>query len=448
MWGMIQEHSGVTDSFFITFDLLDRGEDNENKEIRNKNMQFFDVKSSDELISALISLAKTLELERLEFEKSYGRILASDITSPINLPDFNRSTMDGFAVRARDSFGASSSSPTYLELVGEVLMGESTELSLRSGETVKIATGGMLPQNADAVVMVEDTNMLDEYTVEINKSVAPYENTVQIGEDLQKGELILQKGEKIRPQDIGALAGLGITSLDVYRKPVVSIISTGDEIVLPYESPKNGQIRDINSYSLYGLILQADALPLKLGIVSDNEKELKSALESGLESSDVILISGGSSVGTRDVTLKVIQSFNDVKVLAHGVSVKPGKPTIATLIGDKFVFGMPGNPVSVMIIFDIFVKPVLQKMQGIELPSWHKHSVKAKMKTNLSSDAGRDEYIRVSLNYSDNGELIAEPIFGKSALISTMVKADGTVMIPTGIEGIEADEEVIVYLFE
>lgn len=411
-------------------------------------MQFFDVKSSDSLKSTLISLARPLSVEQIGFEQAYGRILASDIKSPVNLPDFNRSTMDGFAVRAKDTFGASPSSPAYLEIVGEVLMGESTDLSLRPGETAKVATGGMLPDKADAVVMVEDTDEVDSKTVEITRSVAPYENTVQLGEDLEKDELILRKGQQLRPQDIGALAGLGITTIEVYRKPVASIISTGDEVVSPYESPKHGQIRDINTFSLFGLILQADAIPIKLGLIKDEQEKLRSMLESALGCSDLVLISGGSSVGVRDVALNTIKSFDCVKLLAHGVSVKPGKPTIAAMIGDKFVFGMPGNPVSVMIIFNLFVKPVLQKMQGLNLPSWSEHTVKARLKTNLASDAGRDEYFRVRLLVSGKNELIAEPILGKSAIISTMVKAHGTVMIPNGVEGIEANEEVVVHLFQ
>lgn len=411
-------------------------------------MQFFDVKSYDDLSSTLISLTKLVGTELIEFDQAYGRVLASDIKSPVNLPDFDRSTMDGFAVRAKDTFGASPSSPAYLKVIGEILMGESTDLSLGSGETAKVATGGMLPDKADAVVMVENTNEVDSQTVEINRAVAPLENTVQLGEDLKKDEIILRRGQQIRAQDIGALGGLGITTVEVYRKPVASIISTGDEIIPPHENPKHGQIRDINTYSLYGQILQADAIPFKIGLIKDKKEELQSALESALNRSDLVLISGGSSVGTRDVTLDVIKSFDGAKVLAHGVSVKPGKPTIAATIGDKFVFGMPGNPVSVMMVFELFVKPVLQKMQGMNLPPWSEHTVKAKLNTNLSSGAGRDEYVRVRLSYSESEGLFAEPIFGKSALISTMVKAHGTVMIPAGVEGIEADEEVVVRLFQ
>lgn len=411
-------------------------------------MHFFELKSYDNLKSTLISLVKPLGVETTEFEQAYGRILADDIKSPVNLPDFNRSTMDGFAVKSKDTFGASPSSPVYLKISGQVLMGESTDLSLKTGETAKIATGGMLPDASDAVVMVEDTNDVDSKTVEITRAVAPRENTVQIGADLKVDEIVLRKGQKLRSQDIGALAGLGITTLEVYRKPVASIISTGDEIVSPYENPKHGQIRDINTYSLYGLILGASAVPVKIGLIKDKVEELQSALESALSCSDLVLISGGSSVGTRDVTLDVIESFDEVELLAHGVSIKPGKPTIAATIGDKFVFGMPGNPVSIMIIFELLVKPVLQKMQGIVLSPWSEHSVKARLKTNLASDPGRDEYVRVRLLCSENDEWIAEPIIGKSAMISTMVKADGTIMAPVGVEGIEAEEEVVVRLFQ
>jgi len=409
-------------------------------------MQFFRVKTPEDLKKELLSIVKPLESEPLDIESALGRILASDVLSPVDLPDFARSTMDGFAVRAQDTFGASSSLGAYLKVVGEVLMGEKANLKVASGEAVKVATGGMLPDKADAVVMIEHTDAVDETLIEVTKPVAPGENVVKVGEDVNKDEVILHKGHELRPQDIGALAGLGILSVEVYRQPRVSVISTGDEVIEPEEIPEPGQIRDINTYSLSGLAHNANAIPIKFGIVPDDEGKLREAVKEALEKSDVLLISGGSSVGTRDVTLDVIESFEDAKILAHGVSIRPGKPVIASVVGDKYLFGMPGNPVSVMIVFEIFITPLLQSLSGLQLPPWDAKETKAKLSTNFSSAPGREDYLRVRLVETADG-FLAEPVLGKSALISTMVKADGTVKIPIGVEGLEAGEVVTVSLF-
>jgi len=409
-------------------------------------MQFFRVKTPEDLKKELLSIVKPLKSKSLDIESALGRVLASDVLSPVDLPDFSRSTMDGFAVRAQDTFGASSSLGAYLKVAGEVPMGEGTTLRVASGEAVKVATGGMLPDKADAVVMVEHTDAVDETLIEVTKPVAPGENIVKIGEDVRKSEVILRKGRKLQPQDIGALAGLGILSVEVYRQPRVSIISTGDEVIEPEKTPEPGQIRDINSYSLSGLIDNANAIPIRFGIVPDDKERLRGVVKEALEKSNVLLISGGSSVGTRDVTLEVIESFENVRILAHGVSIRPGKPVIASVIGDKYIFGMPGNPVSVMIVFEIFVTPLLQSLSGLQSPPWDAKEIKAKLSANFSSDPGREDYLRIRLVETADG-LLAEPVLGKSALISTMVKADGTVKIPIGVEGLEAGEVVTVSLF-
>ena len=427
-------------------------------------MQFFNVKTSEELIDELYSLVKTLDSEIIEIEPALGRVLAADVPSPVNLPDFNRSIMDGFAVRARDTFGASASLPAYLKVTGEVLMGETTMLKVASGEAIKIATGGMLPENADAVVMVEDTDyemteqkmspttppgdsdFQDDILIEVTRAVAPGDNIVRIGEDVRQEQIILPKGHQLRPQDIGALAGIGILEVAVYRQPTVAIIPTGDEIIPPTETPKPGQIRDINSYSLAGLVQQTVGIPIRFDLVPDNHTALQTSVREALEKSDVVLISGGSSVGTRDVTLDVIADVDGAQILAHGVSIRPGKPVIVAVVGNKYLFGMPGNPVSAMVVFERFVKPLLQWLSGLQQPQWIVRSVNAKLSTNFSSDPGREDYVRVKLVETEDGP-IAEPVLGKSALISTMVKADGAVKIPIGVEGLEAGEEVTVFIF-
>ena len=427
-------------------------------------MQFFNVKTSEELSNELHSIVKPLDSENIEIEFALGRVLAADVNSPVDLPDFNRSIMDGFAVRARDTFGASASSPAYLNVTGEVLMGETTALKVSTGEAIKIATGGMLPANADAVVMVEDTDYemteqkispptlsddsgsQDDILIEVTRAVAPGDNIVRIGEDVQKSQRILQKGHQLRPQDIGALAGVGIIQVEVYRQPKVAIIPTGDEIIPPTEMPKPGQIRDINSYSLAGLVYQTGGIPLRFDLVTDDYTALQTSVSEALEKSDIVLISGGSSVGTRDVTLDVIADIDGAQILAHGVSIRPGKPVIAAVVRDKYIFGMPGNPVSAMVVFELFVKPLLQWLSGLQQLQWNTRSVNAKLSTNFSSDPGREDYVRVRLVETEDG-LIAEPVLGKSALISTMVKADGAVKIPIGVEGLEAGENVTVLIF-
>jgi molybdopterin molybdotransferase len=446
-------------------------------------MQFFKVKTSEELRDELYSLVKLLDSEIIGIEAALGRVLATDVHSPVDLPDFNRSIMDGFAVRARDTFGASASSPAYLKVTGEVLMGETTTLKVSTGEAIKIATGGMLPANADAVVMVEDTDyemtersenkvfahhplhhptspacrvrdadrscspdLQDNILIEVTRAVAPGDNIVRIGEDVRKSQKILPKGHQLRPQDIGALAGVGILEVEVYRQPTVAIIPTGDEIIPPTETPKPGQIRDINSYSLAELVRQTGGIPIRFGLIPDNYTALQASVREALEKSDVVLISGGSSVGARDITLDVIADIDGAQILAHGVSIRPGKPVIAAIARDKYIFGMPGNPVSAMVVFELFVNPLLQWLSGLQQPQWSIRSVNAKLSTNFSSDPGREDYIRVRLIETADG-LMAEPVLGKSALISTMVKADGTVKIPIGVEGLEAGEEVTVFLF-
>lgn len=391
-------------------------------------------------------MVKPLDAESLDIASALGRILASEVLSPVDLPDFARSTMDGFAVQAQDTFGASSSLGAYLKVVGEVLMGEKTDLMVASGEAVRVATGGMLPDKADAVVMIEHTDAVDETLIEVTKPVAPGENIIQIGEDVRQSEVILRQGHKLRAQDIGALAGLGILAVAVYRQPRVAIISTGDEIIAADKRPEPGQIRDINSYSLAAMVDNAGARPIRFGLVPDDQERLREAVAEAREKADVVLISGGSSVGTRDVTLDVIESFKNARILAHGVSIRPGKPVIASVVGDKFLFGMPGNPVSVMIVFDIFVTPLLHALSGLQSPPWSSREIEAKLSANFSSDPGREDYLRVRLVETTDG-LLAEPVLGKSALISTMVKADGTVKIPIGVEGLEAGDVVTVALF-
>jgi len=387
------------------------------------------------------------EGEKVFLHEAYGRYLLKDVLAPEDIPSFDRSTMDGFAVRAGDTFGASVSLPAYMEVAGETLMGQDAAGFLETGKAWAIPTGGMLPSGADAVVMLEYTEDLNEYTIGITRPVAPGENVVRRGEDVSNGSLVLRSGHRLRPQDIGLLAALGIAAVEV-RNPIrAGIISTGDEVVDIKETPQPGQVRDVNSYTLYGLVIENGGLPILYGVVPDEFTALQGLMIKALEENDLVLISGGSSVGARDVARGVIASLGKPGVLFHGISIRPGKPTIGAVVEGKPVFGLPGHPVSAMVVFDLLVKPLIkyncypdEKGNNLEFP------LRAYLTRNVRSAAGREDYIRVKLSEKER-RLYAEPVLGKSGLIATMVKADGLAKIPASREGIEAGEEVEVKVF-
>ena len=383
-----------------------------------------------------------------EIESSRNRVLSQDIISPENLPNFTRSTMDGYAVNPSDTYGASEEIPAYLNVKGEVFMGKAPDFTVGKGETAKIATGGMLPQGTDAVVMFEHTHSVNDKLIEVLKPVAPGENTIQAGEDCKKRDVVLKKGHRMRPQDIGMLAGIGITNIYTYEKPKVAIITTGDEIVPPSQHLAVGQVRDINSYSIASLVEMHGGYPMRKGIFNDVYDTLKKTVKDSLKDSDIVVITGGSSVGTKDMTAQVIDSLGEPGVLFHGVSIKPGKPIISGIANAKPVFGLPGHPAAVIVCFELFIKPVLKILSGETEKLHHrlKKTVKAKISKNISSSSGRVDYIRVSLEERE-GDLWAVPILGKSGLIATLVKADGTVTIPLRKTGIEQGTDVDVELF-
>ncbi|MGD1075118.1 MAG: gephyrin-like molybdotransferase Glp [Thermodesulfovibrionales bacterium] len=377
---------------------------------------------------------------------AYNRVLSEDIYSPEDMPAFSRSTVDGFAVNAADTFGATEGIPSYLTISHEILMGEEPAFQLMKGTAAKIATGGMLPSGADAVAMLEHVQYLDTGLIEVFKPVAPGENVISASEDVKKDELILKKGNTLRPQDIAALAGIGITSVQVYRKPTISIIVTGDEIVPAESGLKFGQVRDMNSYSLAGFLMEHGAIPVKRGICKDTYEEIRDVVQRSLGDSDMVLITGGSSVGTKDMTAEIINSFGPPGVLFHGVALKPGKPTIGAVVDGVPVFGLPGHPAAVVVCFEVFILPVLRVLTGRQgKDNRDQRTIKARITKNISSSQGREDHIRVALQESD-GEVWAEPVLGKSGLIRTLVRADGTIVIPAQIGGIEEGETVDVKL--
>ncbi len=389
-----------------------------------------------------------VQTEVISLEDGFGRIVAEDIYAPEDLPGFVRSTVDGYALRAEDTYGASEAIPVLIEVKGEVSMGSEPDFSVGPGQCGYVPTGGMLPEGSDSVVMIEDTNRLDDGTVEVYKSVAVGENVIRADEDIKAGDLVVAKGTRLRPQDIAALAGIGVVRFRVYQRPRVGIIATGDEVVPPGVPKARAQVRDVNTYLLYGMVLSEGAEPVSFGIVQDSQTLLRETLHNAITTTDLVLITGGSSVGTRDFTREVIEELGQPGVLFHGVQMKPGKPLLAGLVDGKFVFGLPGHPVAVGVCFDEFVRPLLRKLAGLrEGPVPQRKTIMARLAKNIPSRFGRQEYVRVRL-YIHEGSLWAEPVFGKSGLIRTLVNADGIVVVPRDSNGLYESEQVEVVLFE
>jgi len=407
--------------------------------------EFFKVQSPEELYKKL-NRFKPLSCEKVGIENSLRRVLGEDITSPVSLPEFPRSTVDGFALKAKDTFGSSEKNPAILRVVAEIPMGHVSDVEVRDGEAVKVATGGMVPRGADAVQMVEYTEWIDSQTIHASKVVSPLENVIQVGEDVKQGDVVLPKGHRIRPQDTGLMAGIGLKNLRVYRCPRVGIISSGDEIVPVDVTPAPGQVRDINRYTVVSMVEESGGIPAFLGIAKDRFEDLKAAIESGLRETDMVVITGGSSVGTLDLTREVLQSFPGTDILGHGISIRPGKPTLLADIGGKPFLGLPGHPVSALVIFHFFGRPLIDILSGLSREDIrHRNKVKAKASRNIPSVAGREDYVRVRLEEKD-GTTWADPIFGKSGAIRHLVQADGLIRIGIHEEGLEAGEEAEVIL--
>jgi molybdopterin molybdotransferase len=414
--------------------------------------EFFNVLSPDDARDLFLSHITPLsQLETLATAAALDRVTGMELQSPQPLPAFRRSTMDGYAVRAADTFGATGSLPAFLDVIGEVPMGRAAEVELGRGQAALVHTGGMIPDAADAVVQVEQTQIIGSqeaalpYEIEVFKAVAQGENVLQVGEDVAAAHVILPAGHLLRAQDLGGLLALGITKVSVMRKPRVAILATGDEVVSPEEETGPGQIRDINSYTVAGQVTAAGGEPVYGGIVADDLASLQSAAEKALASADMLVMSAGSSVSFRDLTAHVIDGLGDPGVLFHGVATRPGKPTIGGVVGGKPILGLPGNPVSAMVQFDMLGRPAIYHLLALEHPPYQ-GLVWATLSTNLASQSGREDYVPARLEKTGDGYR-AIPVFGKSNLIYTLVNADGLIKVPLDQGGLLAGELVEVRLF-
>lgn len=407
-------------------------------------MDFFRVLSVEEvklLIKENFNNIKP-ETEMISLLSSIDRIIAENTISPCSIPQFDKSTVDGYAVRSFDTHGASDNIPVMLELIGEVFIGQEASMDLSSSQAVYVPTGGMIPKGADSVIMIEHINKLDDQTIEIFKPVAPGENIIYAGDDIKIDDIVYKKGKRINAQDIGTLSAMGISKVPVLKKPLFYIISTGDEIIEPDMDLSQGKIRDINGYALFSLIQKAGGEIVNRVIVRDDFESLRKEVRKALNQAEIILISGGSSVGTRDYTNKVINSFDGKGVFVHGVSIKPGKPTIIGEIENKAVFGLPGHPVSAIMVFKVFIEFLFNYIMGIKKEVY---PIKAIISSNVHSSPGSITYKMVILRKEDDS-LYADISYGKSGMITMMSRSHGYIIIDEAKEGLNEGEEVSVYL--
>lgn len=368
-----------------------------------------------------------LGVERVPLLTALRRVLAQEVRAASDLPTFDRSTVDGYAVHSADTASASSGTPVGLRVVGEILMGEPVRVAIRPGQTARIPTGGMLPEGTDAVVMQEHT-VRNNGTISVEQPVQIGDNVVRRGADVKAGEVIVGPGRSLRPQDLGLLAGLDVPEVMVYRRPRVGVIVTGDELVPPGQPLRGSQIRDMNTYTLSGLIEAAGGVPRAYGIVQDNLALLADRAKLAHRECDAVILAGGSSVGDKDVVADAIAALGEPGIVVHGIAIRPGKPTILAVAEGKPVFGLPGNVVSTMVIFEQFVWPVLRVLGGLRDTGSQDAAVRARLLRKVTT-VDREDHIRVSL-VERGGTMWAAPLPGGSAIMTSMVRADGIVTVP------------------
>ena len=414
------------------------------------NHGFFTIISREEFVARLSEFAP-LEAETVDLALARGRVLATGLTAPHDWPLLDRSCMDGFAVNTRDVFGAGESNPGYLECVASLSIERLPDISLKPGECARISTGGILPEGADGVVMVEHTQAMEEGgdgTIEIRKSAAPGENVMQRGEDARKDQVALAAGTVMRPQEVGLAAALGFENVELVRRPRVGILSTGDELIPVNDSPRPGQVRDVNSHTLSALVDQAGGIPFRYGIIKDDLNSLSEALKKAVEENDLVLLSGGSSIGVRDLTVQAIESMSGSEILAHGVALSPGKPTILGRVGKKPVLGLPGQVTSALVVMHVLILPLIRHLQGDNkaFSDTCRTMRRAELSRNLPSKPGREDYVRIRLEERDGRPPLAHPVLGKSGLLRTIVQAHGLARIPAESEGFYENDLIDIWI--
>ncbi len=396
-------------------------------------------------------LAKNLKLkpvgtEFIPLSEAYNRVVARDVASPLDIPPFNRSTVDGYAVGASDTFGADEDHPVLLKPVGKVNVGEKPRARIVQGTAAEIVTGAPIPDGADAVVMVEHTSRKDN-SVFVHQPVALGENVMKAGSDIRKGEVVLKRGVVLSPFKIGVLAAVGSASVEVYKRPRVAIFSTGAEVVEPGKRLAEGKIFDINAHALSASVAQCGAEPLNMGIVQDEFGQMQAALKKALGRADAVITSGGVSVGPTDIIPEVLDKLGKPGVIVYGIAIRPGKPTTVAIIDGKPVFSLPGHPASALLIFHLFVKPILFEMGGgkDEPPM----KVKALTSERLFPARGRRTYITVTLKRDSSGRIVASPVpTGLSGAITTLAKADGFTVLHESQQFVDKGQRVDVELFK
>jgi putative molybdopterin biosynthesis protein len=390
--------------------------------------------------------AEPLGAEELSLLEAHNRVLAEDKTSALDIPPFNRSTVDGYAVKAEDTFGAEENHPVKLKVSGIVNIGEPPKISVTKGEAAEIVTGAPIPEGANAVVMVEDTNR-ENNTLNVYSAVTQSENVLKKGIDIKKGETILKAGQVLGSREIGVLAALGMAKVKVHRVPSVAVLSTGAEVTEPGKELPHGKIYDINAYSLSTAVLESGGKPVYMGVVPDDKAELRKAMEHALACADMVITSGGVSVGPKDLMPQTVGSLGKPGIIICGIAVKPGKPTTIALIGRKPVFALPGHPTSALLIFHLLARPVIQRLAGRLADE--AATVKAVAGNRMFSARGRRTFVMVKLKRDKANRLIAEPVeTGASGAITTLAKAAGFVEIPENQQFIDANEKVTVALLK
>lgn len=398
---------------------------------------FLDVVPVDRAVEVVSSIARPTDTDKVRLEDALHRVLAGDVRAGHDLPGFDRSVVDGYAVKASDTTGASEAIPAMLSLRGRIEMGRVPKGKVDPDSCWYIPTGGVLPAGADAVAMIEYSEAVGKDEVLVQKPVAVGENVLSRDEDFKTGAVVLPKGRRLTPQDLGVLASAGVTAVRVRKLPRVGIISTGNEVVPVEEELAPGQVRDANAYLCTGFALEHGCEPVRYGIVRDDPALLRPLLEQAVAECDCVLISGGSSKDVRDMTARVIGDLGEV--LVHGIAISPGKPTILGRIGDTPVIGLPGHPASAYVVLVAVVSHLFAALSGAPVPV---RRVRAQLAANIPSAKGREDYIRVGVH-----EGAATPVFGKSGLLNTLVKSDGFVVVPAGREGFEEGDDVEVVLW-